>query len=73
MEAIILGVKEDIKSIIVQSGWTMSDIVKALNEKYSRNDTVQNLSNKLTRGTLKYREAQEIAEIIGYSIEWNKQ
>lgn len=68
-----MGVKEDIKSIIVQSGWTMSDIVKALNEKYSRNDTVQNLSNKLTRGTLKYREAQEIAEIIGYSIEWNKQ
>lgn len=67
-----MGVKEDIKSIIVQSGWTMSDIVKALNEKYSRDDTVQNLSNKLTRGTLKYREAQEIAEIIGYSVEWIK-
>lgn len=50
----------------------MSDIVRALNEKYSRNDTVQNLSNKLTRETIKYREAQEIAEIMGYSIEWVK-
>ncbi len=67
-----MGVKEDIKSIIVQSGWTMSDIVKALNEKYSRDDTVQNLSNKLTRGTIKYREALEIAEIIGYSVKWVK-
>lgn len=71
-EVITLGIKEDIKSIIVKSGWTLTDVVKALNEKYSRNDSVQNLSNKLSRGTLKYREALEIAEIIGYSIEWVK-
>ena len=67
-----MGFREEIKSIIVKSGWTMSDIVKALNEKHSRRDTVQNLSNKLSRETLKYREALEIAEIIGYSIEWVK-
>lgn len=67
-----MGIKEEIKSLIVKSGWTMSDVVQALNEKYERNDTVQNLSNKLSRGTLKYREALEIAEIIGYSIEWRK-
>ena len=67
-----MGVREDIKSVIVKSGWTLSDVVKALNEKYSRNDTVQNLSNKLSRGTLKYREALEIAGVIGYSIEWIK-
>lgn len=67
-----MGFREEIKSIIVKSGWTMSDIVKALNEKYNRQDTVQNLSNKLSRETLKYREALEIADIIGYTIEWNK-
>jgi hypothetical protein len=50
----------------------MSDLVRALNEKYSRNDSVQNLSNKLSRQTLKYKEAQEIAEIIGYEIRWEK-
>lgn len=65
-----MPLKEDIKSIIVKSGWTMTDIVKTLNEKYNRNDTTQNLSNKLSRGTLKYREALEIAEVIGYTIEW---
>ena len=65
-----MPIKEDIKSIIVKSGWTMSDIVKALNEKYNRQDSVQNLSAKLSRGTLKYREALEIAEVIRYTIEW---
>ena len=69
---IILTVKNDIKSIIVQSGWTMSAIIEALNQKYDRTDTIQNLSNKLTRGTLRYNEAQEIAEIIGYEIKWVK-
>ena len=65
-------IKHEIKSIIIKSGWTMSDVVKKLNKKYSRIDTVQNLSNKLSRGTLKYREAKEIAEIIGYEIKWEK-
>lgn len=48
----------------------MSQVIDKINEKYGRNDTVQNLSNKLTRGTLKYKEALEIADIIGYKIEW---
>jgi hypothetical protein len=67
-----MTVKNDIKSIIVQSGWTMSAIIEALNQKYDRTDTIQNLSNKLTRGTLRYSEAQEIAEIIGCEIKWVK-
>lgn len=67
-----MTVKTDIKSIIIQSGWTMSAVIDALNRKYDRKDTVQNLSNKLTRGTLRYGEALEIAEIIGYEIKWVK-
>lgn len=67
-----MPIKDDIKSLIVKSGWTMSDLVKALNEKYNRNDSVQNLSGKLSRGTIKYREALEIAEILGYDIQWIK-
>ena len=62
--------KDEIKSIIIKSGWTMSAVVKALNDKHGRDYTVQNLSNKLSRNTLRYREAKEIAEILGYSIEW---
>lgn len=66
----MLGVKEEIKSIIVKSGFTMSKVIEMLNEKHERKDSVANLSNKLTRGTLKYREAKEIADVMGYEIVW---
>lgn len=67
-------IRNEIKSIIAASGWQMIDIVSALNKKYPRKklETISNLSNKLTRGTIKYREVKEIAEIIGYEIKWVK-
>lgn len=48
----------------------MSDLVKLLNDKYNREDTVQNLNNKLTRGTIKYSEIKEIADVLHYKIGW---
>lgn len=65
-----MSIKDEIKGRIIQAGWSMSDVVKVLNEKHGRIDTVQNLSNKLSRETLRYKDAQEIAEAIGYTIVW---
>ena len=65
-------VKSEIKSEITRNGWTMTEVVAALNQKHGRNDTVQNLSNKLSKGTLRYSEAMEIAEVIGCRLEWRK-
>lgn len=67
-----MEVKNEIKSIIAKHGWTMTEVVAALNAKHGRNDSVQNLSNKLKKGTLRYSEADEIAEVIGCKIEWVK-
>ena len=68
----MLDVKNEIKSYIALSGWTLTDIVKAMNETYGTDTTTQNLSNKLTRGTIKYAECKQISEIIGYKIEWTR-
>lgn len=65
-----IDVRNEIKSYIARSGFSMTEIIDTLNEKYDRNDTVQNLSNKLARGTIKYIEAKEIADVIGYEITW---
>ena len=35
--------------------------------------TTQNISNKLSRGTIKYSAIKEIADIIGYKIKWVKE
>jgi len=65
------SIRNEIKSEIAKSGWTLTDIVKEMNKLHpSETTTSQNISNKLTRGTLKYSEAKEIAFIIGCKIEW---
>lgn len=67
-------VKNEIKSYIAKSGWTLTNIVKEMNKNRpeSEKTTTQNISNKLSRGTIKYSECKEIADIIGFSIEWNQ-
>lgn len=67
-----MDLKNELKSILAANGWTMTDVVKEINAKYGRNDTLQNMSNKLSRGTLRYSEAVEIADVIGCKIEWVK-
>lgn len=67
----LTNIRNEIKSYISKSGWTLTDIVKSLNERHPNEPTTtQNISNKLTRGTIKYSEVKEIADIIGFSIEW---
>lgn len=68
-------IKNEIKGYISSSGWTLTDIVNKLNENTPPDkspDTVSNLSNKLTRGTIKYGDVKQIADIIGYEIQWIK-
>ena len=62
----------EIKSRITQQGYTLTQVVEELNKKRpsSQQTTVQNISNKLTRGTIKYSEVLEIASIIGLRITW---
>ena len=67
-----MSIKNDIKSYIIKSGWTISKVQEELNKKNNTNYSVQNLSKKITNETLKYSEVLEIAEIIGYTITWNK-
>ena len=59
-------IKNEIKGYISSSGWTITEIVNKMNENLpdDKNTTVQNISNKLTRGTIKYSEVKEIADIL---------
>ena len=64
--------RNEIKSYIVKSGWSLTDVIKEFNKRRpaDKPTTPQNISNKLVRGTIKYSELVEIADIIGYKIEW---
>ena len=49
----------EIKSYIVRTGMTMTEVVDYL-------------SGKLKRGSLRYGEAVELADALGYDIVWEK-
>lgn len=67
-----MSLKDDLKSLIVKEGLTISEVLKRVNEKYGRNETLANFSSKLKRETLKYKEIIEILDVIGYKNEWVK-
>jgi len=67
-----MGLKEEIKAYIVSSGWSITDLNTELNRINGTDSSVQNLSNKIRKASLKHSEVLQIAEIIGYDIKWIK-
>ncbi len=67
-----MNIRNKIKSYIVREGMTMREVVNELAESYGWSASESNLSDKLSRGSLRYREAVELAEVLGYDIVWQK-
>ena len=51
----------------------MREVVGELADRYGQSHSVPNFSGKLQRGTLRYCEAAELAEVLGYNLYWKKQ
>lgn len=64
------NLRNEIKSYIVRSGYTMQEVVDRLSEDYGWSDSVSNLSNKLQRESLRYVEAVQLADALGYDLVW---
>lgn len=67
-----MDTRNEIKSYIVREGFTMSELVEKLSDQYGWSASVPNLSGKLRRGSLRYREAVELADALGYDIIWQR-
>ncbi len=64
--------RNEIKAYIVRQGMTMQEVVDLLANEYGWSDSVSNLSNKLQRESLRYREAVQLADVLGYELVWQK-
>ena len=64
--------RNEIKSYIVRTGMTMTEVVDYLSDEYGWSRSVPNLSSKLKRDSLRYGEAVELADALGYDIAWEK-
>ena len=67
-----MNIRNEIKAQIVRAGMTMQQVVDLLSDEYGWSDSVSNFSNKLARGSLRYEEAVQLAEVLGYDLVWQK-
>ena len=66
------NLRNEIKSYIVRQGMTMQEVVDLLADEYGWSESVSNLSNKLQRVSIRYTEAVQLADVLGFEIVWRK-
>ena len=67
-----MDTRNEIKAYIVREGMTMNEVLVKLADKYGWSASLPNLSGKLRRGSLRYHEAVELADALGYDIVWQR-
>lgn len=66
-------VRNRIKTLLASEGITLTDLVNEYNKIHpDKQITRQNLTNKLARQTLQYKEVVELVEVLGYDVEFIK-
>ena len=66
------NVRNEIKAQIVRAGFTMQEVVDRLADEYDWSDSVSNLSAKLQRESIRYKEVMELADVLDCDIVWVK-
>ena len=64
--------RNEVKAYITREGMTMTEVVELLADEHGWSSSVPNLSGKLRRGSLRYIEAVELANVMGYDLGWVK-
>lgn len=65
-----MDIRREIKSYIVREGLSMLELLERLVIIHKWSGSLSNFSGKLKRGTLRYSEAEDIADVLGYEISW---
>ena len=50
----------------------MGEVVRRLAERYDWSNSIPNFTGKLKRGSLRYRDAVQLADVLGYELVWRK-
>lgn len=67
-----MDIRNEIKSYIVREGLSMRKVIEKLAVSHGWSRSLSNFSGKLQRGTIRYTEAIELADVLGYDIVWEK-
>lgn len=67
-----MNVRNEVRSHLVCDGVTMQEVLEKLEQQHGWSRSISNLSGKLHRETLCYKEAVELADVLGYEVVWKK-
>ena len=65
-----MNIHAEIKKFATEKATTLTYLAKCISEKKNKHYTVQNLSNKLKKGTLNFNELQIMLDELGYIIKF---
>ena len=67
-----MSAEEHIKILMAKENSKMKELAMLLSEKSGKNISLSNFSAKLNKGYLRFEDAEAIAEILGYEIQFVK-
>ncbi|HHX62116.1 MAG TPA: LLM class flavin-dependent oxidoreductase [Epulopiscium sp.] len=67
-----MSIQNDLKARIYGEGFKIKTVAIAMNSKYGTGMNPDRLGQKINRENIHYKEVLQMAEIIGYRLEWVK-
>jgi len=68
-----MSIKKEIKHLLVEQDLTLTELAQKISKVKGTEYAVQNLSKKINRETIPYKEVELIAKILGYKIKFEKE
>ena len=66
------NVRNEIKAQLIRTGYTYQEALELVSKEYGWSTSASNLSGMLHRGSIRYKEVLELADVLGYDIVWQK-
>lgn len=67
-----MELRKEIRKFLLEQDMSLSELAKKLGEIRGGGGSVQNLSTRLGRGSITFKELEIILEILGYSVDFKK-
>ncbi len=67
-----MDTEEDIKILLLKRRMKLKQLAEKMSEVMGKKMLLSSLSQKLSKGTLRYSELKIICEILGYEIEYKE-
>jgi hypothetical protein len=67
-----MDIRKEIKILLLENDLNLTELAKKIAEAKGCHYSVQNLSNKLKKGSITFNELQLIADILNYEIKLEK-